>query len=124
MRRLNEVEVASYDLVPPAIARRAWVQRVPLLPRRASGMTIGRFIFLLNDSNRDGTSQLLAHELVHVEQYFRQGYLIFSARYLWHYAHGIARLRNHRRAYRAIPAEIAAYAAAAEWARARTDPRV
>lgn len=124
MRKLNETEVAAYDLVPPEIARRAIVQRVPILPRGASGMTIGRFVFLLRDDRRDGTSKLLAHELVHVRQYRQQGYLLFSARYLWHYARGLLRLRSHRRAYRAIPAEIEAYAAAEAWSRSRTDPRV
>ena len=115
----GQAELAAYDLVPPEIARRALVQKVPVLPRGAAGMTIGRFVFLLRDDARDGSSQLLAHELVHVQQYRRQGYLTFSARYLWHYGHGIVRLRNHKKAYRAIPAETEAYAAAAAWAKAR-----
>ncbi|HEX7095373.1 MAG TPA: DUF4157 domain-containing protein [Acidimicrobiales bacterium] len=123
MRRLSDEEIAAYDLVPADIARRAFVQRVPLLPRGASGMTIGRFVFLLRDDRRDGTSRLLAHELVHVWQYRRYGYLLFSARYLWHYARGLVRLRSHKRAYRAIPAEAEAYALAEEWARTRADPR-
>src|SRR5690606_554072 len=107
MRRLSEIEVAAYDLVPPEIARRARVQRVPLLPRGAGGMTIGRFVFLLADRVRDGTSKLLAHELVHVEQYRRQGYLLFSIRYLWHYGRGMIRHRlRHRVAYRNIPVEV------------------
>jgi hypothetical protein len=121
VRRLSDAEVAAYDLVPAAVARRAWVQKVPLLPRRAAGMTIGRFVFLLRDEARDGSSQLLAHELVHVQQYRQQGYLPFSARYLWHYCGGMARLRSHKRAYRAIPAEVEAYASAAGWAKARRD---
>jgi hypothetical protein len=120
MRRLSEIEVAAYDLVPPEIARRARVQRVPLLPRGAGGMTIGRFVFLLDDRVRDGTSKLLAHELVHVEQYRRQGYLLFSIRYLWHYGRGMIRHRlRHRVAYRNIPVEVAAYAAADRWWKAR-----
>jgi hypothetical protein len=125
MRRLNKTEIAAYDLVDPDIARRALVQKVPVLPRGAAGMTIGRFVFLLRDDARDGSSQLLAHELWHVQQYRRQGYLPFSARYLWHYGHGIVRLRSHKRAYRAIPAEAEAYEAAARWAkerRRRADP--
>jgi hypothetical protein len=126
VRRLTEVEVAAYDHVPPEIARRARVQRVPLLPRGASGMTIGRFVFLLDDSKRAGNSKLIAHELVHVLQYRRQGYLAFSGRYLWHYGRGMIRHRlRHRVAYRNIPAEIEAYAAADLWWKARTsDPRV
>jgi hypothetical protein len=119
MRRLNAAELDAYDLVPRAIAARARVQRVPLLPRGAHGMTLGRFVFVLRDDCRDGTSQLLAHELVHVRQYREQGYLSFSIRYLWHYGSGVVRLRSHRRAYRAIPAEAEAYAAAAAWNRVR-----
>jgi hypothetical protein len=126
VRRLNEVEIAAYDLVPPEIARRARVQRVPLLPRHAGGMTIGRFIFLLDDRRRDGNSKLLAHELVHVLQYRRLGYFAFSVRYLWHYAVGMVRYRlRHRVAYRNIPAEVAAYDAADRWWSERTsDPRL
>jgi hypothetical protein len=121
VRRLDDIEVAAYDLVPPEIARRARVQRVPLLPRGAGGMTIGRFIFLLDDRVRDGSSKLLAHELVHVEQYRQQGYLAFSVRYLWHYGKGMLRYRlRHRTAYRHIPVEVAAYAAADRWWKART----
>jgi hypothetical protein len=120
VRRLTRAEIEAYDLVPADIARRARVQRVPLLPRGASGMTIGRFVFLLRDDRRDGTSQLLAHELVHVQQYRDQGYLLFSVRYLWHYGRNLARYRRHQRAYRAIPVEAEAYAAAAAWAVART----
>jgi hypothetical protein len=120
VRRLNEVEIAAYDLVPPEIARRARIQRVPLLPRSASGMTLGRFVFVLRDDRHDGTSKLLAHELVHVLQYHQQGYLLFSVRYLWHYGRNMVRYRlRHRVAYRNIPAEIAAYAAADTWWKAR-----
>jgi hypothetical protein len=81
---------------------------------------------VLNDTKRDGTSKLLAHELVHVLQYRQQGYLLFSFRYLWHYGRGMVRYRlRHRVAYRNIPAEVAAYAAADAWWKARTsDPRV
>jgi hypothetical protein len=119
VRRLNGAEIESYDLVPRAIAQRARIQRVPLLPRGASGMTIGRLVFLLRDDVRDGSSQLLAHELVHVRQYREQGYLPFSIRYLWHYFAGLARYRGHQKAYRAIPVEVEAYTAAAAWALAR-----
>jgi hypothetical protein len=121
LRRLNAIELDAYDLVPRAIAARARIQRVPLLPRGAHGMTIGRFVFLLDDQRRDGSSQLLAHELVHVRQYREQGYVTFSARYLWHYGRGMVRLRNHRHAYRSIPVEIEAYLAAAEWMATRQD---
>jgi hypothetical protein len=120
VRRLSEREIASYDLVPAEIARRARIQRVPLLPRGASGMTMGRFVFVLDDTRRDGTSKLIAHELVHVLQYRQQGYLLFSIRYLWHYGRGMVRYRlRHRVAYRNIPVEAAAYAAADRWWKAR-----
>ena len=64
----------------------------------------------------DGTSSLIAHELVHVRQFAERGRLWFGATYLFHYLRNLARTRNHHRAYRAIPHEIEAYDGAATWA--------
>ena len=73
MRRLNGQEAAGYDLVPAEIARRARVQGVPLLAPGFQGMTVGRLILVLNDDDRSGQRVLLAHELVHVQQYAELG---------------------------------------------------
>ena len=122
MRRLEGPEITSYDVIDADLARRVRVLRVPVLPRGASGMTIGRWIFLKNDRDRVGDRELMAHELVHVRQYAELGYVRFSARYLRDYALGFLRHRHHRKAYLAIPAEVEARADASAW-RARHPQR-
>lgn len=116
MRRLTPQEIAGYDLVPAEVARRARVQKVPRLAPGAHGMTVGRFILVLRDDDRSGRRVLLAHELVHVEQYARLGAARFLWRYLREYFANLVRLRSHRQAYLAISAEAEARAAAARWA--------
>ena len=119
MRRLNPQEIASYDLVPAGIARRARVQQVPVLAPGTHGMTLGRLILVLRDDDRSGRRTLLAHELVHVEQYAQLGTVRFLRRYLREYFVGLWRLRSHHRAYLAISFEAEARAAAARWAEGR-----
>ena len=116
MRRLNAQEIARYDLVPPEISRRARVQKVPFLAPGSHGMTVGRLILLLRDDDQTGRRVLLAHELVHVEQYAQLGIMRFLRRYLREYFANLWRLRNHRQAYRAISLEAEARSAATRWA--------
>ncbi|MXW99486.1 MAG: DUF4157 domain-containing protein [Acidimicrobiaceae bacterium] len=117
MRRLNAQEIARYDLVPPEISRRARVQKVPFLAPGSHGMTAGRLILLLRDDDRSGRRTLLAHELVHVEQYAQLGTVRFLRRYLREYFANLWRLRNHRQAYLAISFEAEARAASERWRR-------
>ncbi|MDG2028716.1 MAG: DUF4157 domain-containing protein [Acidimicrobiales bacterium] len=116
MRRLEGPELARYDLVDPDIAARARILTVPFLAPGASGMTIGRFVFLRRDHERGGGRELLAHELVHVRQYAEAGTIRFLLGYLRDYVGALRRLRNHRAAYLAIPAEAEARAEAEAWA--------
>jgi len=115
VRRLEGPELASYDVIDADLARRVRIVTVPVLPRGASGMTIGRWIFLKNDGDHDGDRELMAHELVHVRQYAELGYVRFSLRYLRHYALGLLRHRHHREAYLSIPAEVEARDDARAW---------
>lgn len=115
MRRLNAEEIARYDLVPPEISRRARVQKVPVLAPGTHGMTVGRLILVRRDDDRTGQRVLLAHELVHVEQYAQLGTMRFLRRYLREYFANLWRLRSHRRAYLAISFEAEARAAAEGW---------
>ena len=62
---------------------------------------------------------ILAHELVHVRQYAEAGFVVFLTRYLRDYVRGLIRLRNHRRAYLAIPSEVEARAEARAWKQRR-----
>jgi hypothetical protein len=119
IRRLSPSEIASYDLVPPAIARRAVLVRVPVLPPGAVGLTSGRFVLLLHDEPTDGSSDLIAHELVHVRQFAETGRLRFASRYLGAYLRNLLRYRRHRLAYLHIPAEQEAYGLSHQWFTAR-----
>ena len=116
MRRLTPQETAGYDLVPADLARRARVQKVPLLAPGVHAMTVGRLIMVLGDDDRSGRRALLAHELVHVEQYARLGVARFLWLYVGEYARSRWRLRSHRQAYEAISFEVEARAAARGWA--------
>lgn len=119
IRRLSAAEVASYDLVPAHIARRAVLVRVPVLPPEAVGLTTGRFVLLRRDEPTDGSSDLIAHELVHVRQFAEVGRLRFAARYLLSYLRNLLRYRRHRLAYLHIPAEQEAYGLSRQWLAAR-----
>jgi Domain of unknown function (DUF4157) len=116
VRKLEGPEIKAYDVLEPDLAARVRVQKVPVLPRGASGMTIMRLVMLRSDEDRRGSRKLLAHELVHVRQYAELGYVRFSYRYLRDYFRGLVRHRNHRRAYLAIAAEVQARVEADEWA--------
>jgi len=120
IRRLTEAELDAYDLVPRWVARRVILVRVPVLPPGAAGMTSGRIVFLRHDEPMDGTSTLIAHELIHVRQFTEMGRMLFLVRYLWSYARNLAGHRNHQRAYLAIPQEVEAYGRAAAWQHGRT----
>ncbi len=115
MRRLTPQEIAGYDLVSADLARRARVQKVPVLSPGMHGMTLGRLILVLRDDDRSGRRVLLAHELVHVEQYAESGAVRFLRRYVREYFVNLWRLRSHRQAYEAISFETEARAAAARW---------
>src|SRR5215213_4423893 len=119
VRRLDPGEVAAYDLVPADIARRAVVIRVPVLPPGAQGMTSGRLVLLRRDEPMDGTSTLIAHELVHVRQFAQQGRVRFALSYFGAYLVNLARHRRHRPAYLHIPQEQEAYRLSREWQAAR-----
>ena len=119
MRRLAPAEIAGYDLVSPELARRTRVQKMPVLTPGVDGMTFGRLILLRRDDDRSGRRRLLAHELVHVEQYARLGILPFLWRYVREYARNLWRLRSHRRSYEAISFEAEARAATDRWAARR-----
>lgn len=123
MRRLEGPEIEGYDLVDHTVRGRARVQRVPVLPPGASGMTVGWLILLRRDDDRRGTRELLAHELVHVRQFAARGTVRFLLVYLRDYLRGLVRLRRHRAAYLAIPAEREARDEAAAWRRARCSTR-
>ena len=119
LRPLNDLELASYDHLDPALARRVRVAKIPLLPGRYVGVTLGPLVVLQTDEPVDGTSALLAHELVHVRQWQQQGAARFIADYVASFATELWRCRRWNEAYRAIPAEVEARTEASRWAQRR-----
>ncbi len=115
LRRLNEVEIAAYHHLDPTLARRVRVAKIPALPGRYQGVTIGPLVLLQTAEPDDGSSALLAHELVHVRQWREQGPARFAARYVWSFTSSFWRCRRWNEAYRDIPAEVEARAEASQW---------
>ncbi|MEM9565795.1 MAG: hypothetical protein AAGA93_24455 [Actinomycetota bacterium] len=118
-RPLNETELDAYDVLPRALAAEVRVHHIRALPGGYAGMAIGSRVVLARPIDDDGTSALLAHELVHVRQWSEQGRVRFAARYVSSFARNFARHRRWSRAYRSIEAEEEARAETTAWIRRR-----
>lgn len=121
VRTLTDAEWRAYRHIPPAVAARVRVIRVPILFSGADGMTLDRFVLLRRDNpeDRTGERELLAHELVHAVQWAELGVVGFLWRYVAAYVRNRRHLRRHRESYLAIPFEEEARASAARWAASR-----
>ena len=119
-RSLTDQEIDSYDVLPKYLARKVRVITVPSLPGGYQGMTIGFKVFLKPTIPDDGSSSLLAHELVHVRQWAEWGAVGFSQRYLRSFASGLLTHRRWMPAYRAIEAEYQARLETTDWLRRKT----
>ncbi len=108
--------MVGYDHIDDDLLATVRVVRVPALAPGSNGMTLGRHVFLVDDSDRSGRHPLLAHELVHVRQFAQQGRTRFLIRYGRDYLLALRRLRRHRAAYLAIPTEVEARREADAWA--------
>lgn len=118
-RPLNETELDAYDVLPRDLARKVRVHRVRGLPGGYAGMTLGNHVILARPVDEDGTSALLAHELVHVRQWADQGLVGFSSRYLSAFGRNLSRSRRWGRAYADIEAEREARQETTDWLRRR-----
>ncbi|RLE13896.1 MAG: hypothetical protein DRJ28_06615 [Actinobacteria bacterium] len=78
-----------------------------------AAITLGNSIFVAQDGYEAVVSGknpgLLVHELVHVDQWRREGRVAFVSRYAIEYARNRLIGLDHRTAYRAIGFEVAAY---------------
>lgn len=119
VRPLSSAEIASYDHLAPDLATRVRVVRLPVIPGRYVGITLGRFVCLDRDLPPNGASHLLAHELTHARQWAELGVVGFLTRYLGGFARGVARHRRWHPAYRDIGLEQEARAHADAWAQRR-----
>jgi hypothetical protein len=82
-------------------------------------MTIGYRVLLARDVPDDGTSALLAHELVHVRQWARAGMVGFPVRYLSSFGRNLGHHRRWQQAYHDIEAEREARIETTDWLRRR-----
>ena len=93
----------SFTHVPSIDRDRARIVVVRWLTPGVSAMTIGRWILVRRGHELD--AGLLAHELVHVQQWREQRALPFLARYVGEYLRYRARGLRHWPAYLAISFE-------------------
>jgi Domain of unknown function (DUF4157) len=105
-----EAEIAATNAV--VVEGYPWWLR-PFLMGDVVAITLAHHIYLQPNPKRSekALQQLLWHELAHVRQVDRHGFLRFLLRYGWDFARAFVRERNFNRAYRAIPFEVEAWAA-------------
>lgn len=116
---MTAAEIDSYDVLPPELARRVRLVRVPFLFGPYQGMTLGRIVLLRAPVAADGWNGLLAHELVHVRQWTELGVVGFGYRYLRDFAVGLVRTKSWGQAYLDIEAEREAREVTKSWFRRR-----
>lgn len=86
----------------------------PFLARDVVGITLGRRIYLsgrLMERSTNYMERLLRHELAHVRQVNRLGFVRFIAQYVAEFVRHFAKERSINAAYRKISFEIEATAA-------------
>jgi len=101
--RLSPEAHARYTHVPERDRARARIVVVPVLTPGVAAMTIGRWILVRRGRELD--VDLIAHELVHVEQWRELHAVPFIARYLGEYVRARLRGQSHWSAYAAISFE-------------------
>jgi hypothetical protein len=88
-----------------------WMQFA--LGTSVAAITLGNSVFVAQDTYESVVSgknrALLIHELVHVDQWRREGSATFLSRYATEYVRNRMIGLDHRTAYRSIGFEIAAY---------------
>jgi hypothetical protein len=78
------------------------------LPEGVDGMTIYPFIFI-RPAKKDTPEILMSHEMIHVNQVRRAGWIKFYASYVWYWAKGLSNGNTRDQAYLNIPWEREAY---------------
>ncbi|MBT8208403.1 MAG: DUF4157 domain-containing protein [Acidimicrobiales bacterium] len=114
-RRLTDDERESFTHINPLLMDRVRLIRTNLLPPAAHGMTLGPWVLLRGDRIGQERTELIAHELVHVQQFVTMGSRRFVATYVAEYLRNLFKMRSHRAAYLAISLEEEARRLASEW---------
>ena len=79
-----------------------------LLAPGFGAITLYPYIFFRASENEVSASTL-RHEMIHVRQVRRLGWVKFYSSYLFHYGVGLFKYLDNDKAYRAIPYEVEAY---------------
>jgi hypothetical protein len=108
VHRLAPEAKAAFTHVPELDRERARIVVVPVLTPGVHAMTLGRWILLRRGHEHD--AGLVAHELVHVEQWRERRAVPFLVRYLGEYVRLRIRGLGHWAAYSAISFEAEARA--------------
>ena len=106
--RLSPEAEASFAHVPELDRQRARIVVVPVLTPGVVAMTIGPCILVRRGREHD--VDLVAHELVHVQQWRERGAATFLARYFGEYLRHRIAGKRHWAAYAAISFEVEARA--------------
>lgn len=108
IRRLSSEARAAFTHVPERDRDRVRVVVVARLTPGVVAMTLDRWILVRRGHELD--AGLLAHEMVHVQQWRELGALRFLARYLGEYLRNRVHGMRHWTAYEAISFEVEARA--------------
>lgn len=114
-RKLTDQEIESYDVLPVELAKKVRVVRLPPVGGPFHGITLGRYVFLGKSTCQQGSSSLLAHELVHVRQWHELGVAGYLLHYVPDFVSGLRKHKSWMPAYRDIKAEVEARDDARRW---------
>jgi Domain of unknown function (DUF4157) len=106
VRRLSPDAQARFKHVPASDRDRARIVVVPVLTPGVVAMTLGRWILVRRGREHD--VDLIAHELVHVQQWRERHALPFLVRYFGEYLRSRLAGAPHWAAYSAISFEVEA----------------
>jgi hypothetical protein len=120
--RFDDNDAALFDEVAEIDVHNARIAHSRLMPPRAAGVTIGSLIVIRRGVSTIDRPDLYMHELIHVEQYRIAGPARFLFRYLRDYVFNLWRMRSHRAAYLAIPAEREARERVQHWSQRQNSP--
>jgi hypothetical protein len=103
--RISPVDPDNVNIWPASrLLRRFWRPGI-------TGITLWKWVLVdpkMIRGDREGLARLVIHELIHLRQLGDDGYIVFTARYVWEYLEGRLRGKDARQAYLDISAEIEA----------------
>ena len=111
--KLSQAQIEHFDLVSPKLARRVRFYRLPFM-FWTDGLTL-RSTVLLRKGLGGSSDRLIAHELVHVQQWSRAGMIGFLRWYIGDYVRLRLKGHPHRVAYWRLSAERSARLVSSRW---------